>query len=1074
MGTYPSLYIVVTDAFGGTDTTQFTLAVNNSVPPTINAISNYTINEGDSLTVPLSGTNSANPSDVLSFAVANGPGGTVLTPVSNGSANLLIHPNYASAGTYTVQVTLNDITNSLSATQNFTLTVKNKSPFQTILTRMVYQDAGSLGLPWNGLNGSTTNNLVDSNGNVTTVGLSFSPSTWWNTFNGGSSTGNNSGVYPDVVLKDYNWFGSVYGAPNTITGTLSGMDTSQLYDLTFFANSVYSGFTDNGWTAYSVGGQTVQLHVQNNTQNTATIQNLKPATDGTIVFTMGLGQNNTQLGYLNAVVIHKHFDDGTAPAGISGLTAQNAAGRVTLNWTDSAYNATGYEVWRELTSGGTLSLLGTASGNSASSFVDSTVTSNTGYTYDVRAVNTHGQSPFDSVSTVTQARLPKINPVANIILKDTSSLTVNVTTVDDPNAQLTLTAANLPPFASFTDNGNGTGVLTIAPSAGTVGIYPNVSVTVTDAQNNMASTSFSIAITEPNVQSIYLSLSGGATSPAPWNALTTPPFTGTVISNLTDDSGTPTGISATLVDGWYWFGVTGTANGNPNGALPSQLVYPPSVVGNFLYEPTTSTRRIQFSGLNNAKQYNFVFFNSQWDGTNGLTNFTVNSQTVSLQADWNINKTVQINGVTPVNGVITVTVQKATAALNAYLCSIVLQAYDTTAGNLLSPADLRALTVTQKTVSLQWQDRSAIESGYEVWKATDLSGGYTLLASLPANATTYSDNGLQKNTNYYYIVRAVNGSSHSSYSSPLAVTTYQDAIYIHPSYTTAGRGPTPPWNNLNSSGGVGSRWSNFTDSSGTVTSVGMVQTGAFAGSNQLGDVTGNNSGIYPDPVILQQYVLFPGNIGSFTVSGLNLSKVYDFTFFGSENYEGGDQNTGYIVNGDTVYLNALYNQQAVVTLHGVVPDASGNAYMTMFCQGTAIAGWFNAVVIQGYTPLTRNNPNVPQSTGGAISPLTTAVAQVPVIPQAMQMDTVVRAYPNPFHTTFTLSVPVMTSNEKVIVTLFDVSGQLVYRKEFDNVLEGMNYLQVGGDARIGGPGVYIGKVVFASGRATQTIKLIKQ
>jgi fibronectin type 3 domain-containing protein len=1073
-GNYPGQYIVVTDAFGGTDTTKFTLQVNNSVPPTINTISNYTINEGDTLTIPLTGTNSANPSDVLSFAVANTPGNSVLTPVSNGSASLFVHPSFAAAGVYTIQVTLNDGTNGLSATQNFTLTVKNKSPFQAILTRMVYQDAGSLGLPWNGLNGSTTNNLVDSNGNVTTVGLSFSPGTWWNTFNGGSSTGNNSGVYPDVVLKDYNWFGSIYGAPNSITGTLSGMDTAQLYDLTFFANSVYSGQGDNGWTAYSAGGQTVQLHVQNNTGNTVTIQNLKPDATGNIVFTMGLGQNNTQLGYLNALVIHKHFDDGTAPAGISGLTAQNAAGKVTLGWTDSAYNATGYEVWRELTSGGTLALLGTVSGNSANSYVDSTVTSHTGYTYEVRAVNTHGQSPFDSVSTVTQARLPQINPVSNIILKDTSSLVVNVTTVDDPTAVLTLTAANLPPFVNFTDNGDGTGVLTVAPSPGAVGIYPNVSITVTDALNNTATTSFSIAVTEPNVQSVYLSLSGGATSPAPWNSLTTPPFAGTVISNMTDDSGTPTGISATLVDGWYWFGVTGTANGNVNGPLPTQLVYPPSVVNNFIYDPSTNQRRIQFTGLNNAKQYNFVFFGSMWDGTNGLTNFTINSQTVSLQADWNVNQTVQINGVTPVNGVITVTVQKTAAALNAYLGSIVLQAYDTTAGILLSPADLRATRITQKTVSLQWQDRSAIETGYEVWRATDLSGGYSLLVSLPAKTTTYQDIGLTRNTNYYYIVRALNGGNHSSYCTPLAITTYQDAIYIHPSYTSAGNGPTPPWNNLNNSGSVGKTWSNFIDSTGVATSVGMQLTGAFAGPNSLGDVTGNNSGVYPDPVILQQYVLFPGNFGNFTISGLNLGKVYDFTFFGSENYEGGNQNTGYAVNGDTVYLNALYNQQAIVTLHGVVPNASGQAFLSTFCQGSAVAGWFNAMVINGYTPLPRNNPNVPVSTGGAPTTLETGNAQAFIVPQQLSMDTVVRAYPNPFHTSFTLSVPVLTVGEKVSVTLYDANGQLVYRKEFDNVLQGMNYLQVGADAKIGGPGVYVGKVVFASGRAMQTIKLIKQ
>ena len=1071
-GNYPGLYIAVTDAFGGSDTTKFSLAVNNNYAPVLTNIPGYTINEGDTLTIPLTGMNSQNPTDTLSFAVANTPGGSVLSPLSNGAANLFVHPNYAAAGTYNVQVTLND-NNGLSATQTFTLTVKDKSPTAKVFAHVAYNDAGSLGLPWNSLLGTSSSNLVDSSGNVTNLGLQFSPSNWWTPFNGGATTGSNSGVYPDIVLQDYMWFGSVYGGPNEFDGTVSGADTASLYDLTFFASSIYNGFQDNGWTAYTAGGQTMQLHVQGNTQNTVTITNLKPAADGTIPFAMTLGQNNTQLGYFNAIVITKHVNDGSAPAGISGLTAANAPSQVQLNWTDSAYNATGYEVWRALTSAGSYGLLGTVAGNSANSYVDTTVSGNTSYSYKVRAVNANGTSPFDSVSTVTLNRLPKINAIANVILPDTSSLTVNVTTVDDPTAQLTLTAANLPAFASFVDNGNGTGVLTIAPTAGTVGIYQNVTITATDALDSTAVTSFSIAITEPNVQSVYVNFTGGASCPAPWNTLQTPPFQGSVLSNLLDDSGTPSGISATLLDGWYWFGVTGTANGNQNGVQPSQLVYPPSVVQNFFYEPTSAQRRIQFTGLNNAKQYNFVFFNSQWDGTNGLTTFKINSDSVQLQADWNINKTAQINGVRPVNGVVTVVVTKAAAASNAYLTSIVLQGYDTTAGNLLSPADLRAVTVTQTTAALQWQDRSAIETGYEVWRATDNTGSYSLLATLPAKSTTYLDKGLTRGINYYYIVRAVSGSNHSNYSSPLAITTYSDAIYIHPSFSTAGNGPTPPWNNLNSSGGVGTTWNNFIDSTGAVTSVGMVQTGEFAGANSLGDVTGNNSGIYPDPVLLQQYVLFPGNFGAFTVSGLNLSKTYDFTFFGSENYEGGNNNTAYVVNGDTVYLDALDNTNATVTLRGIVPNSQGQANITMFSYGASLVGWFNAMVIQGYTATPANAPNVPHTTGGQISPLVTAVAQVPVIAQQLEMDTVVRAFPNPFHTSFTLSVPVTNGNEKVMVTLYDVTGRLAYRKEFDNVLEGMNYLQVGGDAAIGGPGVYMAKVVFSSGRPAVTIKLLK-
>jgi len=260
--------------------------------------------------------------------------------------------------------------------------------------------------------------------------------------------------------------------------------------------------------------------------------------------------------------------------------------------------------------------------------------------------------------------------------------------------------------------------------------------------------------------------------------------------------------------------------------------------------------------------------------------------------------------------------------------------------------------------------------------------------------------------------------------------------------------------------------------------VGMVQTGEFAGANALGDVTGNNSGVYPDPVLLQQYVLFPGNFGAFTISGLNLSKTYDFTFFGSENYEGGNNNTGYVVNGDTVYLNALDNTNATVTLHGIVPNGMGQANITMFCPGTSIAGWFNAMVINGYTPLAQNAPTVPQTqVAGALSNTTvntaTGASFMAAATATPVLDSVIQAYPNPFHTSFTLSVPVFSTGEKVMVVLFDASGRLVYKKELDNVMEGVNYMQIGQDAGIGGPGIYLGKVIFSSGRAAQTFKVLK-
>jgi len=93
--------------------------------------------------------------------------------------------------------------------------------------------------------------------------------------------------------------------------------------------------------------------------------------------------------------------------------------------------------------------------------------------------------------------------------------------------------------------------------------------------------------------------------------------------------------------------------------------------------------------------------------------------------------------------------------------------------------------------------------------------------------------------------------------------------------------------------------------------------------------------------------------------------------------------------------------------------------------------------------------------------------------QVVNTDTVVSAYPNPFHQSFTLSVPVDYSNERVMVGIYDLRGNLVYRKEFDNLVQGENYLLINADQNFAATGVYIVKLAYAGGK-TRTFKLLKQ
>jgi fibronectin type 3 domain-containing protein len=73
-----------------------------------------------------------------------------------------------------------------------------------------------------------------------------------------------------------------------------------------------------------------------------------------------------------------------------------------------------------------------------------------------------------------------------------------------------------------------------------------------------------------------------------------------------------------------------------------------------------------------------------------------------------------------------------------------------------TPSSLQASAVTSTEIDLAWQDNADNEDGYDVFRQTGGSGDYSLLASLPADTTSYADLGLSAGTLYDYHVQAFN------------------------------------------------------------------------------------------------------------------------------------------------------------------------------------------------------------------------------------------------------------------------------------------------------------------------------
>jgi len=87
------------------------------------------------------------------------------------------------------------------------------------------------------------------------------------------------------------------------------------------------------------------------------------------------------------------------------------------------------------------------------------------------------------------------------------------------------------------------------------------------------------------------------------------------------------------------------------------------------------------------------------------------------------------------------------------------------------PATSTATPVSQTQIDLGWADNSNNESGFTVERSPNGTSGWTQIATVGANVTTYSSTGLTCSTTYYYRVRAYNGGGDSDYSNTVNAAT---------------------------------------------------------------------------------------------------------------------------------------------------------------------------------------------------------------------------------------------------------------------------------------------------------------
>ncbi|HWJ25434.1 MAG TPA: fibronectin type III domain-containing protein, partial [Flavisolibacter sp.] len=439
------------------------------------------------------------------------------------------------------------------------------------------------------------------------------------------------------------------------------------------------------------------------------------------------------------------------------------------------------------------------------------------------------------------------------------------------------------------------------------------------------------------------------------------------------------------------------------------------------------------SGLSASKKYNLAYLSSLNRPGSFITNYTVNGQTIGLEAGSNTSKLAKFNGlVANASGQIEISVTKATNSAYAILNALVIQAYDP--GTLLTPSNLTALGTGRSQITLNWVDNSE-ETSFEIWRSTSSNGTYSLAGTVGANVTTYTDNGLSENTTYYYKVRAVTSSINSSFSNIASGKTFAYMVQVNFNFDNPA---AAPWNNTNSLPEQFAVYPNLMNDLGNPSGIDMNIVSDFSGVNPDGMITGNNSGVVPDNVMRSSWYNGPGVTSVLRIDGLSQVNEYNFVFFNSRN-GGGDRTTIYTIGNQSVSLNASYNVNNTVQINHVKPDENGSVFISISLGSTATFAYINGMIIQGYssdsTAVVQNLNTIVKDGNKATSPL--AIARMERNADSLATESTVTAYPNPFRNGVTLRVEVPVNIPVLTVKVTDMSGRVVRLQQFKDLPKGI-------------------------------------
>jgi autotransporter-associated beta strand protein len=630
----------------------------------------------------------------------------------------------------------------------------------------VVADNSSLTLAGNGAGGAVFQSNISGTGSLIKTGSSIWMLTGSNNYTGPTTVNagtlamsqSNSSSFLAVASGATLALGGAGGSPGPLilSGTLALGGGSKLSFV--LGSSASDSIQITG--AYSAPGGTVSINLSSNQGGlSAGTYNLITGAAGIIAGSFAVGSAPTGYGYAlsasNGTLSLTVTASATQP---TGLTATGGNGSVSLSWA-AASGAVSYNVKRSPTSGGGFVTI--ASGVTATTYTDYSVSNGTSYYYVVSSVNGAGESTNSTQAgamPVNQVALPspwtKVD-VGNVGTTGTSYYDGGSTFVVKGAGRGLRTTADAFQFAYVTTTSTSFSVVARVTTAPT----GSSQVGVMMRSGTSAGAAMVAVMLDPNAGS-YRARLGSRTSTGGSMAWASAASTGLAIPQwlkLTRAGNVYTGQVSS--DGQTWTTVSsvnsaiigsgstaycGLAVSSSNtGSLATETfdnvsfpgwVAPPGTPSGLTATAASQTQiNLNWSAVSGATGYQ-VLRSSSWGGiyTQIGTPATASYSDTGLSAGSAWYYMVRATSGSGTSG-------NSTVATTATLAAV--------------PAGLTA-TAGNGQVALSWSASSGA-TGYNVKRSTVSGSSYVTIAGNTA-ATSYTDTGVTNWTTYYYAVSALN------------------------------------------------------------------------------------------------------------------------------------------------------------------------------------------------------------------------------------------------------------------------------------------------------------------------------